>query len=141
MYLVLEEISLSLSKSSMALCACFKVRYLLPSKSDLILGVCVIVTISGYLSDGVLSIIQFLCLYFIVVILFICVLILLLLHLPKFLLQSKYTTLFLIIQVFYQLFYKKKPTMWRPSFIVGGSDEHFRIGESWVSICMLRKTP
>src|SRR5210317_2616258 len=104
----------------MALCACFKVRYLLPSKSDLIFGVCIIVTISGYLSDGVVWIIQFLFLYFIVVVLlFICVLLLLLAHLPKFLLQSKYTTLFLIIQVFYQLFYKKKPTKWRPIFLVG----------------------
>src|SRR6056300_1840831 len=127
----------------MALCACSKVRYLLPSKSDLIFGVCVIVTISGYFSDGVVSIIQFLCLYFIVLVLvvFIYVLLLLLARLPKFLLQSKYTTLFLIIQVFYQLFYKKKPTKWRPIFLVGGSDEHFRIGENWVSIYMLRKTP
>ena len=31
--------------------------------------------------------------------------------------------------------------MWRPSFIVGGSDEHFRIGESVVSICIVEENP
>src|SRR6056300_507454 len=31
--------------------------------------------------------------------------------------------------------------MWRPSFIVGGSDEHFRIGECVVPICIVEENP
>src|SRR6056300_1130891 len=62
-YFSLLLINLLDSNNSICKNAFSKLMYLLPSKSFLNFGVLVIVTISGNASVGVLSIIQFLCLY------------------------------------------------------------------------------
>ena len=38
-------------------------------------------------------------------------------------------------------FFQKKPTMRRPNLMVGGSDEHFRIGESCEASLFYHRKP
>jgi len=79
-YFSLLLINLLDSNSSICKNAFSKLMYLLPSKSLLNFGVLVIVTILGNASVGVFSIIQFLCLYIVVLIVLLILFILCLLY-------------------------------------------------------------